>query len=70
MSAATLVLWLADFVVTYTFPVMTTRLGTSVTLSIYAFFCTVAAVYVFVKVPETKGKTLEEIEQSFATLPL
>ncbi|MES2731858.1 MAG: sugar porter family MFS transporter [Bacteroidota bacterium] len=63
MSAATLALWLADFVVTYTFPVMTQQLGTSATLFTYALFCAVAFVYIFVKVPETKGKTLEEIEK-------
>lgn len=65
MSVATLALWLADFVVTYTFPVMTEELGTSSTLFTYAFFCAVAFVYILFKVPETKGKTLEEIEPLF-----
>jgi MFS family permease len=65
MSVATLALWLADFVVTYTFPVMTEKLGTSSTLFTYAFFCALAFVYILFKVPETKGKTLEEIESLF-----
>lgn len=65
MSVATLSLWLADFLVTYTFPVMTEKLGTSSTLFTYAFFCALAFVYFLIKVPETKGKTLEEIESLF-----
>lgn len=65
LSVATLLLWLADFVVTYTFPVMTERLGTSATLLTYAGFCALAFGYLLVKVPETKGRSLEEIEQLF-----
>lgn len=65
ISAATLALWLADFVVTLTFPVMAKTLGTSLTLTVYGICCVVSAVYVYVKVPETKGKTLEEIETVF-----
>ena len=65
MSAATLALWLADFVVTYAFPIMTERLGTSATLLTYAFFCALSFGYVLTNVPETKGKSLEEIEKSF-----
>lgn len=65
MSVATLALWLADFIVTYTFPVMTRQLGTSNTLFCYAAFCLTAFIYVIFKVPETKGKSLEEIESIF-----
>lgn len=64
LSAATLCLWLADFVVTYTFPVMRSKLGIPVTLLTYAVFCGIAFAYFILKLPETKGKTLEEIEKS------
>lgn len=64
LSLATLSLWLADFIITFTFPVMTERLGTSVTLLIYAVFCGTAFIYILLKVPETRGKSLEEIEES------
>jgi SP family arabinose:H+ symporter-like MFS transporter len=64
MSLATMVLWLADFIVTYTFPIMTAKLGTANTLLTYAVLCAVAFIYILVKVPETKGKSLEEIEKS------
>ena len=65
LSFATLILWLSDFAVSYTFPVMKEKLGTSATLLTYAFFCILAFLYVQRKVPETKGKSLELIEQSF-----
>jgi MFS transporter, SP family, arabinose:H+ symporter len=65
LSVATLTLWLADFVVTYTFPVMTAKLSTASTLFIYAGCCALAFVYTLIKVPETKGRSLEEMEKLF-----
>jgi len=65
MSVATLALWIADFVVTYTFPVMTERLSTATTLLSYAVCCAIAFVFVVFKVPETKGRALEEVESLF-----
>lgn len=65
ISLATLALWLADFVVTLSFPVLNTRLGTAGTLSLYAGCCVLSAVFVYRLVPETKGRSLEEIEQLF-----
>lgn len=65
MSAATLALWLADFLVTYTFPIITKHLGTSASMMIYAVCCIAAFLFIWKKVPETKGKTLEEMESLF-----
>ena len=65
LSVATLSLWLADFAVTLSFPVMTKQLGTSYTMFCYAALCAVAFVYMLFKVKETKGKALEEIETLF-----
>jgi SP family arabinose:H+ symporter-like MFS transporter len=67
LSIATLSLWLADFVVTYTFPVMTKHLGTAPTLFCYAALCAVAFIYMLFNVKETKGRSLEEIETLFMT---
>jgi SP family arabinose:H+ symporter-like MFS transporter len=64
LSLVTLVLWLADFLVTYTFPIMTNKLGTFATLITYAVFCGIAFFYILLKVTETRGKSLEEIERS------
>ncbi|HXB92079.1 MAG TPA: sugar porter family MFS transporter [Puia sp.] len=60
LSIATLALWLADFAVTYTFPVLNGKLGISQTMYIYAIFCALAFVYMFFNVPETKGRSLED----------
>ncbi|MEO8720607.1 MAG: sugar porter family MFS transporter [Ginsengibacter sp.] len=65
LSIATLSLWLADFAVTLSFPIMTKHLGVSVTMFCYAIFCSLAFIYMFIKVKETKGKSLEEIETLF-----
>jgi SP family arabinose:H+ symporter-like MFS transporter len=65
MSIATLSLWLADFVITYSFPIMTKQLGTATTMFCYAALCAVAFVYMLFKIKETKGRTLEEIETLF-----
>jgi SP family arabinose:H+ symporter-like MFS transporter len=67
LSAATLALWAADFLVTWTFPVMAGRLGTAATLLCYAGCCALAFLYFVFRLPETKGKTLEEIERSLFT---
>jgi SP family sugar porter-like MFS transporter len=62
MSIATTALWTACFVLTYTFPLLNRALGPARTFWIYAAVC--AAGFMLVKrwVPETKGRTLEQIE--------
>lgn len=65
LSVATLTLWLADFVITYTFPVMTQHLGTACTLLVYAGCCLLCFVFVYSRVKETRGRTLEDIESLF-----
>lgn len=65
MSVATLALWIADFAVTYTFPIMAEKLGTSVIFFVYAASCAIAFVFIRLKVPETKGISLEEAETLF-----
>src|SRR5262249_14149961 len=59
MSVATLILWLADFLVSWSFPPLTEHIGAAGTLGVYALACAFAAVYIFRKVPETRGKSLE-----------
>lgn len=65
LATATLVLWLADFVVTYTFPLLTQGTGTAVTMLVYAAFCAASFIFIWLQVPETKGKSLEELEAVF-----
>ena len=62
MAVATASLWGACFVLTYTFPLLNASLGTAGTFWVYAGVCTVGFLGVKRWLPETKGKTLEEIE--------
>jgi sugar porter (SP) family MFS transporter len=63
MAVAVASLWVACFILTYTFPLLNATLGPAGTFLLYAAVCLFGLVYVFLKLPETKGKTLEEIER-------
>ncbi len=63
MGLATLVLWFSDFVVTLTFPVISDRFHPSSAFWLYAAMCALALVFMGSCLPETKGRTLEEIER-------
>jgi len=63
MAVAVAALWVACFVLTFTFPYLNAELGAAKTFLLYAFVCLLGFVHVFIKLPETKGKTLEEIER-------
>jgi sugar porter (SP) family MFS transporter len=66
MSVAVSFLWIACFILTYTFPILKTLLGVSVTFWIYAGICVFAFVVLLFRLPETKGKSLEQIEHDLA----
>ena len=63
MSVATFALWAACFVLTYTFPVLNQLLNASGTFWLYGFICILGFLFILRRLPETKGKTLEEIEK-------
>ena len=65
VSVAVTALWVASFILTYTFPLMNRRLGAAKTFWIYAGVCVVGFIFIKAHLPETKGKTLEEIEHSW-----
>ncbi|WP_317133613.1 sugar porter family MFS transporter [Flavobacterium sp. GSA192] len=62
MALATFALWIACFILTYTFPLLNESLGAAGTFWVYAGICVLGFLFILVKLPETKGKTLEEIE--------
>jgi SP family sugar porter-like MFS transporter len=62
MSIAVTALWTACFVLTYTFPSLNAALGTSGVFWTYAAICIAGLLLIYFRLPETKGKTLEEIE--------
>jgi sugar porter (SP) family MFS transporter len=65
MSIAVTALWVASFILTYTFPLFNHSLGAAKTFWIYAAICVVGFLFIRARLPETKGKTLEQIEASW-----
>lgn len=63
MSLAVAALWIACFLLTYTFPILNARLGAAGTFRLYAALCAAGWTFIFLQLPETKGKTLEQIER-------
>ena len=62
MALAVFALWAGCFTLTYSFPLLNQAFGPAGTFWIYAAICVLGFVFVFLRLPETKGKTLEEIE--------
>lgn len=72
LGLAAFFLWLADYVVTQTFPMMdargswfVARFNHAFPFYLYAFFCAVLIIVMLALVPETKGRSLEEIERAW-----
>ncbi|HOW08254.1 MAG TPA: sugar porter family MFS transporter [Bacteroidales bacterium] len=63
MSLATFALWAACFVLTYTFPILNKILKASGTFWLYGLICVLGFWFIFRRLPETKGKSLEDIER-------
>jgi SP family arabinose:H+ symporter-like MFS transporter len=62
MALATLSLWVGNFLVGQLTPVMLEGLGSSWTFWIFALCCSPAILLTWKLIPETKGRTLEDIE--------
>ena len=63
-AVAVLCLWAAYFILTFTFPILYSRLQDK-TFYIYSVICLIGLLFIWLKVKETKGKTLEEMEGFF-----
>jgi MFS transporter, SP family, arabinose:H+ symporter len=63
MSAATFALWLACAVLTISFPFLNKSFGASGTFALYSMICISGFFYILKKLPETKNKSLEQIEK-------
>ena len=63
VSVAVSALWMACFILTYTFPLLNRVLGPGMTFGLYAVICGAGSIFIYFRVPETKGKTLEQIEK-------
>jgi SP family arabinose:H+ symporter-like MFS transporter len=65
MGLATVALWCACVVLTMTYLSLSSALGPAGAFSLYAGMCLATAAFVWRLTPETKGRTLEEIESLF-----
>lgn len=61
-SVAIVSLWIAYFILVFTFPILAEKLGTYGPFYLYAGICFFGFLFVKVRVKETKGRTLEELE--------
>ena len=63
MGVCTFALWVGCCTLTFSFPSMNASLGSSGTFWAYSLICVSAFVYLWRNCPETKGKSLEELEK-------
>ncbi len=63
MAVCTFALWVGCCTLTFSFPSMNAALGSSGTFWIYSAICVCAFVFLWNRCPETKGKSLENLEK-------
>nr|WP_288281613.1 sugar porter family MFS transporter [uncultured Prevotella sp.] len=63
MAVCTFALWVGCCTLTFSFPSMNAALGSSGTFWIYSAICVCAFIFLWRRCPETKGKTLEQLEK-------
>jgi SP family arabinose:H+ symporter-like MFS transporter len=65
MAISIMVMWIADTIVGQLTPILLKRIGTAATFWLFASFCLIAFIRVYKLLPETKGKSLEQIEKDW-----
>ncbi|XP_062081518.1 monosaccharide-sensing protein 2-like [Humulus lupulus] len=66
IAICALTFWIGDIIVTYSLPVMLKSVGLGGVFGMYAVVCIISWVFVYLKVPETKGMPLEVIIEFFS----
>lgn len=69
MSVATLMLWIGVVLITQLTPVLLNGVGGAVTFWIFGINAFILLIFIYKMIPETKGKTLEEIERYWVRKP-
>jgi SP family sugar porter-like MFS transporter len=64
VSMAVTSLWIACFILTYTFPALNAALSTAGVFWTYAGICLGGLLFLYLRLPETRNRSLEEIETS------
>ena len=70
VATCTFALWVGSSTLTYTFPFINQHLGSYGTFWIYSCVCLLGFVVFLLRLPETKGKSLEELEKELVTPPI
>ena len=68
MATCTFALWVGCCTLTFSFPSMNAALGSSGTFWIYSAICVCAFAFLFRRCPETKGKSLEQLENELTKI--
>jgi MFS family permease len=63
MSLSALVLWIGNFSLTFTFPAIKENIGWANNFWLYGVICLLGFVILYFILPETKNKSLEQIEK-------
>jgi sugar porter (SP) family MFS transporter len=66
MSASAIALWVGNFSLTFTFPAIKENLGWANNFWLYGIICALGFIVLYFKLPETKDKTLEQIESELS----
>jgi SP family sugar:H+ symporter-like MFS transporter len=69
LSVAAAAQWIANFVVSTSFPPLAAK-GLGIAYGLYAFFAVVSFLFVWKVVRETKGRTLESMDSAYSPAPV
>lgn len=67
LALSIMAMWIADTIVGQITPILLAAGGAAFTFWFFAIFCAVAFLFIYKVVPETKGKSLEEIQKMWIT---
>ena len=65
IGLSVLILWITNFFVGLFFPSLVAAFGISSTFFMFAVVNALAIVFIWTMVPETRGRTLEQLEEDF-----
>jgi MFS family permease len=63
MSIAVMSIWIANFLLILVFPFVLSKFGGATAFLIFAIMCMLLLMFAIFKIPETKGRSLEELEK-------
>jgi sugar porter (SP) family MFS transporter len=69
VSICTAFNWLSAYLVSQSFLSLVGTMGSSLTFGLFALFCVIGWVWIYTSVPETKGRSLEDIQQTWGPKP-